>query len=169
MAPGWTCNAPGWASTAPGWASMAPGQCEPPWPQDESRKRRFTILFWVQYEYNTDFGAWQVNILDNIKFQILYFPLQDFTMLHILNVLVFTYQYQQHCKPTLPTEIQAIQSPGLLLNRCFWVPVSRCYKRIIIPREAQPCTECRSRKRIVKSDPDTCFESRVFPLVARQR
>jgi hypothetical protein len=49
-------------------------------------------------------------------FQILYFPFQD--LLNILNVLVFT--YQQHCKPTLPSEIQAIQSPGVLLNLCFW-------------------------------------------------
>jgi hypothetical protein len=62
---------------------------------------------------------------------------------------------QQHCKPTLPTEIQAILSPGLLLKLCFGLVVLRGYTSILIPCEAQPCTKCRIRKRVVKSDPDT--------------
>jgi len=74
----------------------------------------------------------------NIVYQILsgIWPCIMFTWKH----MKLLYVYNTICKPTLPTELRATWSPGLLLQLCFGVAVQQ-YTSFQPPFKEHICTE----------------------------
>ncbi len=87
-----------------------------------------------------------VDISSYILFKILYFPLQDLTVLR--TCLRVYYNNNLHCQKKYRQSDLPVFCSTVFWGGGVWDSIS-----FLIPREVQPCAECRIRQRVVKSDP----------------